>query len=137
MSTDATVTTTPDPDAIQWEIVHEETPDRLVFDEEGDWIVGTFIGGTWITPPATEKEPEPEPFLQLSFRNVLTSSGDILRLATTNAGYALRTAFEEGKMTAGVIHRLTLVKLTKIDGQQSPMKDMRIESAKTNADNHK
>lgn len=135
MSIDAIVT--PDPDAIQWEIVHEESPDRIVFEEEGDWIVGTYVGGTWITPPPTDKDPEPDPFLQLSFRNVLLSSGESFRLAVTNAGYALRNAFEEGKLDEGIIHRITLVKLTKIDGQQSPMKDMRIDRAKSSAGSNK
>jgi hypothetical protein len=140
MANDVTV----NPDEIQWTIVHEETPDRIVFDEEGDWIVGTYAGHEWITPPATEKEPEPEPFLQLIFRNVLTSSGETFRLAVTNAGYALRMAFEKGSFTEGVLSRLTLVKSVDVD-QAAPMKDFRVESApapsptktKTSADSHK
>ena len=135
MSTDAI--STPNPDEITWEIVHEESPDRILFEEEGDWIVGTYAGHEWITPPATEKEPEPEPFLQLMFRNVLTSAGDKLRLAVTNAGYSLRVAFEKGVFVEGDLDRISLPKLTKIEGQQSPMKDIRVEVARTNADNHK
>jgi hypothetical protein len=134
MSTDVTVV---NPDEIQWTIVHEESPDRILFEEEGDWIVGTFAGHEWITPPPTDKEPEPEPFLQLLFRNVLTSSGESLRLAVTNAGYSLRVAFEKGVFTVDGLTRITLVKLTKIEGQQSPMKDIRVESASANADSHK
>jgi hypothetical protein len=140
MATDATAT--PNPEEVQWEIIHEETPDRILFEEEGDWIVGSFVGGSWITPPAmlnakTGEMEEQEPFLQLTFRNVLTSAGDSLRLAVTNAGYALRTAYESGVMEEGILHRLTLVKLTKIEGQQSPMKDLRVEKAKASASNHK
>ena len=134
MASDATV----NPDEIQWEIVHEETPDRIVFDEEGDWIVGTFAGFEWITPPPTDKEPEPEPFLQLIFRNVLTSSGETFRLAVTNAGYALRMAFESGAFTPDILSRVTLVKSVDVD-QAAPMKDFRVESARqaVRADNHK
>lgn len=136
---DATAVTDPtvNPDAIEWEIVHEESPDRILFEEEGDWIIGTYAGHEWITPPATEKDPEPEPFLQLMFRNVLTSAGDRLRLAVTNAGYSLRVAFEKGVFVEGNVNRVSLPKLTKIEGQQSPMKDIRVETAKTSADNHK
>lgn len=136
---DVTAVTDPtvNPDAIEWEIVHEESPDRILFEEEGDWIIGTYAGHEWITPPATEKDPEPEPFLQLMFRNVLTSAGDRLRLAVTNAGYSLRVAFEKGVFVEGNVNRVSLPKLTKIEGQQSPMKDIRVETAKTSADNHK
>ena len=138
----ADTVTTVNPDEIQWDIVHEESPDRILFEEEGDWIVGTFVGGSWITPPPvldpkTGELEEQDPFLQLTFRNVLASSGDKLRLAVTNAGYALRTAFEGGVMSEGTLTRITLVKLTKIEGQQSPMKDIRVEVARTSADNHK
>jgi hypothetical protein len=139
MTTDTIAT--PNPDEIQWEIVHEESPDRILFEEEGDWIAGTFVAGSWITPPPVPNKSgeleEQDPFLQLTFRNVLTSAGDKLRLAVTNAGYALRTAYEEGVMSEGTLTRITLVKLTPIEGQQSPMKDIRVEVAKTSAGNHK
>lgn len=139
MSTDVV---TVNPDEITWEIVHEESPDRIVFEEEGDWIVGTFAGHEWITPPPvlntkTGEMEEQEPFLQLMFRNVLTSSGDRMRLAVTNAGYSLRVAFEKGVFTVDGLSRVSLPKLTKIEGQPSPMKDIRVESAVTSADNHK
>lgn len=138
MATDAA---TVNPDEIQWNIVHEETPDRIVFDEPGDWIVGTYAGHEWITPPpvankAGEME-EQEPFLQLIFRDVLTSSGETFRLAVTNAGYSLRMAHERGAFVENYLHRLTMVKGVDVD-QAAPMKDFRVENnAPANADNHK
>lgn len=135
--------TTPavNPDEMNWEITHEETPDRIVFDEEGDWIVGIFVGHEWITPPPVENKKTgemetPEPFLQLLFRDVLTSSGDRFRLAVTNAGYQLRMAFEKGAYEQGFWSRTSLVKSVEVD-QAAPMKDMRVEKGPDSAGNHK
>jgi hypothetical protein len=134
MSTDANATI--NPDEIQWEIVHEETPDRIVFDEQGDWIIGTYVGSEWITPPPVPNKngelEEHDPFLQLIFRNVVTSSGETFRLAVTNAGYALRMAFENDAFTSDTLTRVTLVKSVDVD-QAAPMKDFRVETAKNSA----
>lgn len=140
MASNATATPAVNPEEMSWEITHEETPDRIVFDEEGDWIVGIFVGHEWITPPpVTNKAGEledQEPFLQLIFRDVLTSSGDRFRLAVTNAGYQLRMAFEKGAYTNGYWSRTTLVKSVEVD-QAAPMKDIRVEKGPDSAGNHK
>jgi hypothetical protein len=121
-----------DPEYIttEWEMVREESPDKIVFDEIGDQLIGRFVGREIITVEATEKEPESQ-FTVLTWRDCLVN-GDHMDYVANNAGFALESAF--ASLPFGVITRVTLIKKTDV-GQASKMNDFRVEVAKTSA-NH-
>lgn len=122
----------------EWEIVREESPDKVVFDEVGDQLIGRFVGREIITVPAvlnadgSEKEPESQ-FTVLTWRDCLVN-GDHMDYVANNAGFALESAF--ANLDFGVVTRVTLIKKTDV-GQPSKMNDFRVEVAKTPANaNH-
>lgn len=128
-----TPVTTPaivDNSATEWEMVHEESPDKVVFDQEGDQLIGRFVGREIITVEATEKEPESQ-FTVLTWRDCLVN-GDHMDYVANNAGFVLEKAF--ASLPFGVVTRVTLVKRTDV-GQASKMNDFRVEVAKSSA-NH-
>jgi hypothetical protein len=113
-----------------WEMVREESPDKIVFDQEGDQLIGRFVGREIITIEATEKEPE-STFTVLTWRDCLVN-GDKMDYVANNAGFALEKAF--ASLDFGVITRVTLIKKTDV-GQASKMNDFRVEVARNSA-NH-
>jgi hypothetical protein len=116
--------------ATEWEMVREESPDKIVFDEIGDQLIGRFVGREIITVEATEKEPESQ-FTVLTWRDALVN-GDHMDYVANNAGFALESAF--ASLPFGVITRVTLIKKTDV-GQASKMNDFRVEVAKNSANN--
>jgi hypothetical protein len=117
-------------DDYEWDNVHEEAPDQLVFDTIGDKYIGKYEGHTLIFPEADNTEKW---FIQLKFR-------DNEGLKVTNAGYELREAYvnvetdDDGKLATsdkippGSVTRNELVKLVPVD-QASPMKSYRVDVA--------
>lgn len=122
----------------QWETVHEEAPDQLIFDIIGDEYIGEYIGHELIYP---EGEGTPEKwFIQLRWR-------DHEGIKVTNAGYELQTTYVEvhtddnGHVVSTkdiipphTMTRTTLAKLVDI-GQPSKMKSFRVDTAKNRAGN--
>jgi hypothetical protein len=115
----------------EWDNVHEEAPDQLVFDAVGDKYIGRYEGHTLIYPEASDPSKW---FIQLRWR-------DDDGLKVTNAGYELRTAYvditvaDDGsvsvtdKIKPGTVTRNELVKLVDVD-QASPMKSFRVDTAR-------
>lgn len=116
--------------ATEWDMVREESPDKIVFDEVGDMLIGRFVGREIITVEATEKEPESQ-FTVLTWRDCLVN-GEKMDYVANNAGFALEKAF--AGLDFGVITRVTLIKKTDV-GQASKMNDFRVEVARNSA-NH-
>jgi hypothetical protein len=114
----------------QWEMVREESPDKIVFDEVGDMLIGRFVGREIITVEATEKDPESQ-FTVLTWRDCLVN-GEKMDYVANNAGFALEKAF--AGLDFGVLTRVTLIKKTDV-GQASKMNDFRVEVARNSA-NH-
>ena len=125
-----------DESQFEWDNVHEEAPDQLVFDTLGDKYVGEYSGHDLIYP--TPDDPS-KWFIQLRFR-------DMDGTKVTNAGYELRTAYvnvtvddagmvvaHEDKIPTGSITRTELVKLVDVD-QASPMKSYRVDIARKPVD---
>lgn len=135
---DAVVSVGYDDAEYQWDTVHTESPDQVVFDQLGDKLVGIYAGHEVIYP-----DPEKEPgkfFIQLRWT---IPSGAVF----ANAGYELRNAYtatvydSEGRPTVtdkipvGSMTRNELMKLVDVD-QASEMKSYRVDVAKpANADN--
>jgi hypothetical protein len=109
-----------DPADYQWETAHEEAGDQIVFDTPGeDEYTGLYLGQEEIT--FTDPKGEEKTFTQLKFR-------DPEGLKVVNAGYELREAFKgipENTMT-----RIRYMKDVRIQGQASPMKSFRVDTAK-------
>lgn len=112
-----------DPNAFQWEIAHEESPDQIVFDTIGDEYVGLYLGQETIEF-ADKRSGEAKEFVQLRFR-------DPVGLRVINAGYDLLQAF--AKIAPGTMCRVVLMKLVDV-GQNDPMKSYRVWTAPGNAD---
>lgn len=116
----------------QWETVHTESPDQVVFDEVGDLLVGTYAGHEIIYP-----DPEKSPFDWFVQLRWTIPTGAVF----TNAGYELRNAFtttvydNEGRPTVtdkidpGSITRVELMKFVDVD-QASEMKSFRVDVAR-------
>jgi hypothetical protein len=124
--TETAVTTGP-PAGLTWEVIRTEQPDRIIFEDEGDNLIGLYIGSEVINPPATEKDPEPEPFTQLLWRNAIVN-GERMEFVCTNAGFALEQAFKG--IDPDTWTRVTLMKLVTVKNQPSKMKDFRVEVAR-------
>jgi hypothetical protein len=122
----------------EWETVHVESPDQVVFDTIGDTLIGVYTGHELIYP-----DPEKDPgkwFVQLRWT---IPTGAVF----TNAGYELRNAYTEttydsegrptvtDKIPTGTMTRNELMKLVDVD-QASEMKSFRVDQARPrNADN--
>lgn len=110
-----------DESQFEWETVHEEAPDQIIFEEIGDTYIGMFLGAEEIT--FTDKNGENQTFTRLRFRD---NDG----LKVINAGYELREAY--AKIPPPVVTRTELKK--KVDvGQEKPMLSYRIDQAKPKA----
>ena len=124
-------TTTAVDNGIQWEVVREESPDKIVFDEIGDQLIGRFVGREIITieevlnEDGTVKEPESS-FTVLTWRDCLVN-GDHMDYVANNAGFVLEKAF--ANIPFDSITRVTLVKKTDVK-QASKMNDFRVEIAR-------
>lgn len=126
----------------EWDNVHEEAPDQLLFTTIGDKYVGEYRGHELIVPdPATPDEW----FVQLKWHDQDGSK-------VCNAGYELRTAYVElvpdpagmaldkdghaftvrDIIAPGSVTRTELIKLVDVK-QATPMKSYRVDVAKTPA----
>lgn len=130
------------PAGIAWNVVRSEQPDRIVFEEQGDCLIGRLVAKDTITPPPvlnqkTGEMEDQEPFLQLVWRDAYVGNvGDVqnpdysklqsMPYVSTNAGYALASAYEGIALDTWT--RNTLVKLIKVKDQPSAMKDFRVET---------
>lgn len=113
----------------QWEIVREESPDKIVFDTINDQLIGRFVGRQIVEP--TEENGLENPFTVLTWRDALVN-GERMDYVSTNAGHALEVAF--ANVPFDVVTRVTLIKKTDV-GQPSKMNDFRVEVAKNSARN--
>lgn len=121
----------------QWDTVHVEAADQIVFDTPGDLYIGVYAGHEIIYPDP-EKKPT-EWFVQLKWT-------DPAGAKFTNAGYEIRSAYTEttytddgrpvvtDKIPLGSLTRNQLMKLVDVD-QASLMKSFRVDVARRNADN--
>lgn len=111
-----------DPSQFEWENVHEEAGDQVVFEEIGDTYVGEYLGMR-VIEFTDKKTGEPKSFIQLSFRD---PSGP----KVINAGYELAQIYESIPA-----HTMTKTMLAnKIDvGQASKMNSFRVDQGKAKA----
>ena len=127
-----------DASEFEWENVHEEAADQLVFDTEGDTYIGEYQGHEIIHD--TNKTPPMDWFVKLMWR-------DPEGLKFTNAGYELQTAYvkvttddagnpvnSEDIIPPGTITRNVLVKKVNVK-KASPMKSFRVDTAKSRRGN--
>ena len=114
----------------EWETVHTEAPDQLVFDEVGDSYIGKYEGHEVIHPDL-EKEPD-KTFIQLQF-----SDPDGMKVV--NSGYELQTTFvrqDEDSLqwsdivAPGTMCRIILKKFVDVK-QASPMKSYQVDVARS------
>jgi hypothetical protein len=113
-----------DPQAFDWDIQHEESPDQIVFNTIGDEFAGLYLGAETIHFTRTVKGEEvPDEFVQHRFRG---PEGIIV----VNGGYELNT--ELAKIAPDTMVRIKLMKLVDV-GQNDPMKSYRIWTARPRA----
>jgi hypothetical protein len=132
----------PDSPEYQWDTVHTEAGDQLVFDMVGDLYIGIYAGHEIIYPDPNNPNPDKAKkwFVQLKWT-------DPEGAKFTNAGYELRTAYTEttigaegqpivtDKIPIGSMTRNELKKLVDVD-QQSEMKSFRVDVASLVNANH-
>lgn len=118
--------------AYEWETVHAEAPDQVVFETPGDCYIGLYIGYEIIYPDP-EKDPE-KFFIQLKF--VDPDGAKVI-----NAGYDLRRAYvsitydTDGRpevkevIPPQTVTRNTYMKDVDVD-QASEMRSFRVDQAK-------
>jgi hypothetical protein len=113
-----------DPEAFEWDIQSEESPDQILFTEIGDEYVGLKLGKEVIEFTRTVKGEEvSENFTQWRFR-------DPGGITVINGGYELNKELE--KVPDNTMTRIKLMKLVDV-GQNDPMKSYRIWTARPNA----
>ena len=112
-----------DPTAYEWDIVHEESPDQIVFDTIGDEYVGLYLGAEVIEFESKKNKNEVETFTQHRFR-------DPGGITVINGGYELNA--ELAKIAPDTMLRIRLMKLVDV-GQNDPMKSYRIWTARSAA----
>jgi len=105
-------------DEFEFETVHTEAPDQIVFDTIGDTYIGKYLGQEVIE--FETKKGTTESFTQLKFLD--PQGGKVL-----NAGYDLLQAFK-GIQEQSIV-RIQLMKFVDVD-QESPMKSYRVDVAK-------
>jgi hypothetical protein len=130
-----------DDGSYQWETVHVEAADQIVFDTAGDLYIGVYAGHEIIYPNVNDPNPKKaaEWFVQLKWT-------DPAGAKFTNAGYELRNCYTEttfdaegrptvtDKIPVGSMTRNELMKFVDVD-QQDLMKSFRVDVARRNADN--
>lgn len=130
------------PPGMTWNVVRSEQPDRILFEEQGDCLIGLLVAKDMITPPPvlnqkTGEMEDQDPFLQLVWKHALVGNvGDVqnpdyerleaMPYVSTNAGFALASAYDTIPLETWT--RNTLVKLIKVKDQPSAMKDFRVET---------
>lgn len=106
------------PEDAEWETVEQESGQKLTFANVGEQFVGTFVETALIEPENGES------FTQQRFRS---PEGE---LYSFNGGFKVNRGLE--KATPGDLVRITY--MGDVDtGQPSPMKDFKVEIAKTKA----
>lgn len=110
-----------------WETVREESPDKVIFEDINDCLIGRFVGREIIAP--TEENGIDKPFTVLTWRDAMFN-GEKTDFVSTNAGYALESAF--ANLDFGIVTRVTLIKKTDV-GQASKMNDFRVDVARNAA----
>lgn len=135
-------------DGYEWETVHTEAPDQILFENPGDCYIGLYIGWSliYVDPDNPKPEKANQWFVQLHF----TDPGGA---KVINAGYDLRRAYleqtniRETAQDSSVrpdfkeiippqsMTRNLYAKDVDVD-QNDPMKSFRVDVAKPrNADN--
>jgi hypothetical protein len=107
-----------DPEAFDWDIQHEESPDQILFTKIGDEYVGLLLGHEVIG--FEDKKGDHQEFTQWRFR-------DPGGITVINGGYELNT--ELAKVPLESMVRIRLMKLVDV-GQNDPMKSYRIWTAR-------
>jgi hypothetical protein len=110
-----------DPSAFEWDLVHEESPDQIVFDTVGDEYTGLYLGSEVIG--FEDKKGDHQEFTQHRFR-------DPGGITVINGGYELNA--ELAKIPADTMIKVRLMKLVDV-GQNDPMKSYRIWTARSAA----
>jgi hypothetical protein len=115
-------TNTVDPDG--WETIGEESGILVKWEKPGDTFTGIFQGTRHIVPPNSD-DPDDE-FDQQMFRSNEdgTDAGDILFVH--NGGYKVREALTDDYI--GWLVRMTFVKTVPVQGQASPMNDVKVQA---------
>lgn len=108
-----------DESQFEWENVHEESPDQIVFTEIGDTYIGEYLGQE-VIDFTDKKTGEADSFTQLRFR-------DPEGLKVINAGYELLSAFKG--IEPGTPVRVRYAKNVDV-GQASPMKSYRVDAGR-------
>jgi hypothetical protein len=113
-----------DGDQTEWETIYEESPTTVIMDAIGDTLIGTYEGVQHIEPMDEKTgQPSHEPFDRFLFRG---HDGDLYAL---NSSYQLRKAIEDVKI--GSVVKITLSKFIETNRKQNPLKDYRIQVAKS------
>lgn len=123
-------------DDYQWETVHTEAADLIMFDTPGDMYIGQWVGWSVIDNP--DRTRDDKWFIQLHFT-------DPQGARNINPGYDLRRAFltvytDDGGgyvearevVPLQAIYRIIYVKNVDV-GQNDPMRSFRVDQAKSRA----
>jgi hypothetical protein len=108
-----------DADLFDFETVHEEAGDQIVFEKIGDTYIGEFLGIRTIT--FTDMDGEEKSFKQLQFRD---PSGP----KVINAGYELSQIYET--IPAHTITRTMLANQVDVGKGKNAMNSFRVDEAK-------
>lgn len=114
-----------DASEFDFERVHDEAGDKLVFEEVGDTYIGEYLGQDIITftrPDEKTGEPVEESFLQVRFMD--PSGPKVL-----NAGYELEKFFTETPPAKHSIVRLVLANKVDMGKGKNPMTSFAIDVA--------
>lgn len=107
-----------DESEFEWENIHEESPDQIVFDTPGDKVIAQYLG--WETIEFDDNKGEHREFVQHKLR--LPDGPAVL-----NGGYELDDTLCKLDGLPRTV-RITLVKFVDT-GQASPMKSYRVDVA--------
>jgi hypothetical protein len=110
-----------DPEAFEWDIQSEESPDQIKFDTVGDEYTGLLLGKEVINFTRTVKGEEvADSFTQWRFR-------DPGGITVINGGWELNKELD--KIAGDTMVRIKLMKFVDV-GQNDPMKSYRIWTAR-------
>ena len=107
----------------EWLTIGEESGILFKWENPGDSFTGIFMGTRHIVPPNSD-DPDDE-FDQQMFRanEHGTGPGDILFVH--NGGFKVREALTDDYI--GYLTRMTFIKDVPVQGQASPMKDVKVQ----------
>lgn len=107
-----------DDEGVDWVVVQEESPTRVLLDTVGDIFVGVYLGEEHVAPESEGQEP----FSLFVFRG---RDGELYAL---NQSYNLRKAME--KVAEGDLVRIQYYKdIPMSSGGRNPLKDFKVSVA--------